>query len=170
MLKKKNLAKGANKSTNPYKPASQNASSSDPSRRTSPVAAKPASLKASPASVPATEGVAAKPASLKASPASAPATEGDHKPARETRVIVKFDAGFPNQLFIRGSGANLSWDEGRPLRNVKSDEWLWVCESLSSQCEFKVLLNDEIYEEGKNHSLSPGASLLYTPLFSRKNH
>lgn len=82
-----------------------------------------------------------------------------------TRVTVKYDVGFGNQVFIRGKGADLSWDKGLPLENRKSDEWVWEIETPFSACEFKVLINDEHYEIGHNHPLTPGSQIQYTPKF-----
>lgn len=84
---------------------------------------------------------------------------------KTTRLIIKYDAGFPNQLFIRGKGGNLSWDKGLPLKNIKSDEWLWETDVNFAQCEFKVLINDRIYENGENHLLKGGSAISYVPKF-----
>lgn len=89
----------------------------------------------------------------------------EKKPGQKTRVIVKFDTGFSNQLYIRGKGANLSWDKGIPLKNVKADEWVWETDAPFTTCEFKVLINDKYYETGENHPLHAGANVLYTPRF-----
>lgn len=97
-------------------------------------------------------------------PASAIVVTPSGKPAK-TRVIVKFDVGFNNHLTIRGKGANLSWDKGIPLVNVKRDEWIWETETPFANCEFKVLINDNAYEVGENHSIKCGASFQYTPIF-----
>ncbi len=90
----------------------------------------------------------------------------EKKAPTKTRITIKYDAGYPNQLYIRGQGANLSWDKGQPLTNVKADEWIWETDAYFNQCEFKILLNDKMYETGDNHQLNPGASLLYKPHFS----
>lgn len=82
-----------------------------------------------------------------------------------TRIIVKYDVGFHNSLYIRGKGANLSWDRGIPLKNVKADEWLWETDVPFTSCEFKILINDKHYEMGINHTLHQGANLHYTPKF-----
>jgi hypothetical protein len=87
------------------------------------------------------------------------------KKCQKTRITVKYDTGINNQLTIRGQGANLNWDKGYPLKNVKSDEWTWETETNFSLCEFKVLLNDQQYETGENHHLTPGASIAYSPRF-----
>ena len=82
-----------------------------------------------------------------------------------TRIIIKYDVGFPNSIFIRGKGANLNWDKGLELKNIKTDEWIWESETPFSTCEFKVLINDQFYEQGENHLLDCGASIQYSPKF-----
>lgn len=83
----------------------------------------------------------------------------------KTRIIVKYDVGFGNTLYIRGKGATLSWDKGTPLKNIKKDEWVWETEQPFHDGEFKVLINDKHYEIGLNHPLRCGASLQYNPRF-----
>ncbi len=85
---------------------------------------------------------------------------------KKTKITVKFDAGFPNNLFIRGRGADLSWDKGIPLNNVQADEWIWETDRPFATCEFKILINDELYEAGDNHVVQCGAQVIYTPRFS----
>lgn len=83
----------------------------------------------------------------------------------KTRITIIYDVGFSNALFLRGQGAKLSWEQGVPLTNVKADEWVWETTEPFTICEFKVLLNDQEYESGQNHTLSCGASIQYTPHF-----
>lgn len=83
----------------------------------------------------------------------------------KTRITINYDAGFPNGLYLRGHGANLSWDKGILLKNVKADEWIWETNVPFTSCEFKVLINDSQYEIGQNHTLTCGASIRYTPNF-----
>lgn len=92
------------------------------------------------------------------------ATTEAHKGSK-TRVMVKYDVGFGNNLFLRGKGANLSWDKGIALKNHKNDEWIWETDVPFSSCEFKVLVNDRCFEIGDNHTLTSGASIQYTPRF-----
>lgn len=94
-------------------------------------------------------------------PAETPEKKGNVR----TRITVKYDVGFSNQLYIRGKGGNLTWNKGEPFKNVKADEWVWETEASFTQCEFKVLINDRIYENGDNHVINHGATLLYTPHF-----
>ncbi|MBA2369685.1 MAG: hypothetical protein H0V82_11770 [Candidatus Protochlamydia sp.] len=84
---------------------------------------------------------------------------------QNTRITIRYDIGYNNQLTIRGKGANLNWERGQPLKNVKADEWVWETDTSFSQCEFKVLVNDREYEKGDNHLVNQGASFTYTPQF-----
>lgn len=83
----------------------------------------------------------------------------------KTRITVKYDAGFSNQLYIRGQGAHLNWNKGQLLKNVKPDEWTWETEGQFTNCEFKILINDHVYENGDNHLLKVGSTIVYTPRF-----
>lgn len=82
-----------------------------------------------------------------------------------TKITIKYDVGFPNQLYIRGKGANLSWEKGIPLKNIKADEWIWESDANFLNCEFKVLVNDKHYEKGENHLVASGSTIIYTPHF-----
>ncbi len=85
---------------------------------------------------------------------------------KPTRVTIRYDVGLNNHLYIRGNGAGLSWDRGVLLKNTGPDEWVWETSLPVSGCEFKILLNDEKFEEGENHRLEEGVWLQYTPLFN----
>jgi len=82
-----------------------------------------------------------------------------------TRLTVKCDVGFQNQVTIRGNGANLNWTAGTPLKNIKADEWLWETHDSFQDCQFKVLINDQQYEQGENHTLRCGTSTQLHPHF-----
>jgi hypothetical protein len=83
----------------------------------------------------------------------------------KTRITIHFDVGFPNALYLRGEGADLSWEKGLLLKNVKADEWIWETNKPFTTCQFKILINDYEYEIGDNHLLTCGASVHYTPKF-----
>jgi len=89
----------------------------------------------------------------------------EHKKGPTTRITIKYDVGFSNSLYLRGKGPNLSWDKGIMLKNISADEWVWETNTPFTTCEFKVLLNDRVYEIGDNHLLSCGAAIQYTPKF-----
>lgn len=63
------------------------------------------------------------------------------KKASVSRVIVEYDCGFPNNLFIRGKGGGLSWDKGQPLKNLTK--------TLDSTKESSKALEEEIIESIK---------------------
>ena len=98
---------------------------------------------------------------------SGAATEKPSAKRTMTRVTVKYDVGFPNQLFLRGEGPDLewSWEEGIPLKNVAPDTWVWETRKSFGEASFKVLVNDEQFEHGENHKIAQGSSLEYTPSF-----
>ena len=83
-----------------------------------------------------------------------------------TRVTIKYDVGYENTLSIRGCGAGLSWESGKTLENVSSNEWVWETSDSFTTCEFKMLINDQHFEEGENHTITSGASVQYSPQFS----
>ncbi len=85
----------------------------------------------------------------------------------KTTIIIKFDVGFGNALYLRGRGANLSWDKGIMLRNISTDEWIWETDASFTSCEFKALINDADYEIGENHLIKSGQIIQYTPEFNR---
>lgn len=92
-------------------------------------------------------------------------SSSDMKPIKKTRILIKYDVGYNNNLYLRGKGANLSWDKGIALKNIKSDEWIWETDQSFTPGEFKVLINDKQYETGENHVLTCGANIQYTPNF-----
>lgn len=84
----------------------------------------------------------------------------------KSRIQVKYDVGFHNALYIRGQGgANLNWEKGVPLKNVTPDEWVWESDADFSNIEFKILINDRVYETGHNHHLKCGTQTQINPKF-----
>ena len=82
-----------------------------------------------------------------------------------TTICGKIDVGFGNALYLRGSGGGLSWDKGVLMGNASSDEWLWSAEASAGTIECKFLINDEIWSEGDNCTVSAGERLETTPSF-----
>lgn len=83
-----------------------------------------------------------------------------------TQIKIRYDVGFGNHITIRGQGApGLSWEKGVQLKNVKPNEWTWESNTTFALVEFKILINDRIYETGPNHSIKCGSSTEYTPHF-----
>jgi hypothetical protein len=84
----------------------------------------------------------------------------------KTQIIVQCDVGFSNNVYLRGEGPKeLNWSKGVPLKNVKANEWIWETDGRFQDGQFKVLVNDQVFELGENHKLSPGASIRINPKF-----
>lgn len=83
-----------------------------------------------------------------------------------TKIVVKCNCGFPNNLYIRGEGIKgLSWEKGTLMHCTKSDEWVWETDAPFSHGEVKIVLNDKQYELGENHEVDCGSSINFTPKF-----
>ncbi len=88
------------------------------------------------------------------------------KRSQITRILVNFDCGFSNSLYLRGEGiSGLSWDKGIPLKNVKADQWIFETDKPFSKAQFKILLNDKQYEAGDNHKVDCGSNIAFIPKF-----
>ena len=81
-----------------------------------------------------------------------------------TVISVKYDAGLGNKLFIRGEGADLSWEHGIELKNTGSDSWVYETRAVFG-LQYKILLNDTQYESGDNHKIEPGKKEEIRPKF-----
>ncbi len=82
-----------------------------------------------------------------------------------TTIVAKVDVGFGNSLYLRGSGAGLSWDKGTLMGNAAADEWVWSSDSVKGALEFKVLINDEIWAVGDNAFVTKGDRIVIEPIF-----
>lgn len=84
----------------------------------------------------------------------------------KTKIIARFDCGFPNSLFVRGEGiSTLSWDKGTKMQNISPNEWLWESDRPCSTMQFKILINDNSFELGENHTIAYGQAVEITPKF-----
>jgi hypothetical protein len=111
----------------------------------------------------------AKKVSPKKAPAKktvAPKAKSPTKKALKTSIIARVDVGFGNQLYIRGTGADLSWEEGLPLENVSAYEWTFSTTEAKSDVTFKFLINDELWAEGDNVTVARGGSSISSPVFT----
>lgn len=95
-----------------------------------------------------------------------PAETASSSSAKSAVIQVNYDVGFNNTLYIRGSGGPLSWEKGLPLENVGASNWTWSTDQVNSPVEFKLLINDELYETGENRHLEVGVTLNITPQFN----
>jgi hypothetical protein len=125
------------------------------------------------APAPATKTAAPAPA-LK--PSAAPKIKKTAAPSEEPSVVVKpkgakvtitakIDIGFGNVLYIRGDGAGLSWEKGKPLGSTAGDTWTIVLPWVEKSFEFKLLINDLTWSADPNFEAGPGDTVTVTPVF-----
>jgi hypothetical protein len=108
-----------------------------------------------------TRKTAAPPAAVTTAQARSLATAAE-PPA--TTIEAKIDVGFGNNLFLRGQGANLSWERGTPLTCVGPNTWRWSAR-VTDDLTFKLLLNDRNWAVGENIVVRPGAQVEIAPKF-----
>ena len=82
-----------------------------------------------------------------------------------THLKIIYNVGYPNNLFIRGQGAGLSWEKGIALKNINENEWIWETNEIFPVCHFKLLINDVHFENGDNHEIRCGSTMEYAPTF-----
>ena len=71
-----------------------------------------------------------------------------------------------DRLYVRGTGAGLSWEKGLPLENVSAYEWTFATTKAKSDVTFKFLINDELWAEGDNIIVAKGATSISSPVFT----
>lgn len=133
-------------------------------------AAKPAASKkvATKKAAPAAKKAAVKKAPAAAQPTApkAPAKKAPAKKVEATNIIARVDVGFGNSLYVRGSGAGLSWTKGVALDNVSPYEWSFSSTQAKGEVTFKFLINDEIWAEGENLTVAAGSTSINSPTFA----
>lgn len=131
---------------------------------------------AKPAAKPAAKAPVAKaPAVKAAAPGKKPAAAKAAAPAKKAPAVVseppatfitaKIDIGFGNQLFIRGTGPGLSWDQGVVMDCVGAGLWTIAVKNATTPVSFKVLVNDLSWSVGDDFTAEPGQSITVSPLF-----
>lgn len=133
-----------------------------------PAVAKPAAKSAAKAPVakaPAAKAAAPgkKPAAKAAAPAKKAPAVVSEPPA--TFITAKIDIGFGNQLFIRGTGPGLSWDQGTVMDCVGAGLWTIAVKNATAPVSFKVLVNDLSWSVGADFTAEPGQSITVSPEF-----
>jgi hypothetical protein len=86
----------------------------------------------------------------------------------KTKILVRCNVGSTNQLYLRGQGAPfLSWDHGIKMEMVQMPD-LWALEFDQTDFQnlkYKVLKNDQIWENGDNHEIEIGQEREINPNF-----
>ena len=82
-----------------------------------------------------------------------------------TTITAKVDVGFGNRLFLRGEGADLSWENGTLMECVDDDTWVWTTDQASAGIVFKFCLNDENWSLGDDLTVAAGGQVSVSPRF-----
>ena len=72
----------------------------------------------------------------KATNKTAPAKKVTPKAVQLTRITARVDVGFGNQLYIRGEGGGLDWEQGIIMENISPYDWQFTTHFPSKQIEF----------------------------------
>ena len=160
MAKKTTVKKAAKKVAVKKAPAKKAATKKVAAKKTA--TKKAAATKAAPAKKAAAKKAPAKKAAAK----KAPVKKAAAKKAQATSIIARIDAGFGNQLFVRGEGAGLSWEKGTALENTSPYEWAFTSTEVKSSVTFKFLINDEIWADGENITVEAGDESISSPTFA----
>ena len=84
----------------------------------------------------------------------------------KTRIIVHYDTGFGNALYIRGNTLPLSWNFGQRCNNLDTGTWVFELERpKSGAIFFKLLLNHSLWEQGGDHRIEAGSEVECWPKF-----
>lgn len=84
-----------------------------------------------------------------------------------TKIKVRYNVGWGNSIFIRGSRYPLWWDMGRGAHNEGPDLWTWQTERIpAGTCvEYKPLINDTTWSQGGNYTVCGGQTVEIYPTF-----
>jgi len=77
------------------------------------------------------------------------------QPSFTARIVVNYEGGENDKLYIRGTGPNMSWGPGIELRQEGS-QWIYESTEPFETFEFKLALNDNFWEAGENHMVESG--------------
>jgi hypothetical protein len=84
---------------------------------------------------------------------------------KKSIIVINYNVGVNNTLYIRGTGPGMSWEKGIPLKNASYDQWIWEHNGSFETFDFKILINNSEFENGDNHHIACGEMLSLTPSF-----
>lgn len=85
-------------------------------------------------------------------------------PAFQPTIHIHANVPSGKNLFIRGS-APLSWEKSQPLVQIGDGHWIYRNPTLAAM-EYKVLIDDLVWEEGPTHRMESGQSAVEAPYFN----
>jgi hypothetical protein len=83
-----------------------------------------------------------------------------------TKIVARVDVGYGNELYVRGEGAGLSWDKGKLMECIGSNEWVLTTDAAKTGVVFKFLINDSHWADGEDVTVSAGGTSISAPSFS----
>lgn len=101
----------------------------------------------------------------KKAPAKKVAAKKTKKATPTTTIMARVDVGFGNELYLRGEGGGLSWDQGVLMECKEADEWTWNTDQATTGIVFKFLINDELWSLGEDLTVPAGGASVTTPRF-----
>jgi len=78
------------------------------------------------------------------------------EPAITARIVVNYECGDTDRLYIRGTGPFMSWGPGNEMRREGTSRWIYESTEPFETFEFKLALNDQFWETGENHKVESG--------------
>lgn len=89
---------------------------------------------------------------------------------KNAAIVVKYNAGWGNMLYVHGEGENLKWEKGQgtPMTNISEDYWVWTppTKNHHGAINFKITINNgEAWSDGNNIELKPGEKIAIEPKF-----
>lgn len=85
---------------------------------------------------------------------------------KRTKIVINYNAGWGNSIYIRGDTLPLSWNFGQKCDNVHESKWVFELERPScEQIKFKVLINDVVWQSGEDIEASVGSEVVIWPQF-----
>lgn len=82
-----------------------------------------------------------------------------------TRIIAVIDAEIDGFVALRGDTEPLSWQLGFPLRRVAPGEHTFVTTELAAAFEYKLLVDDTLWQTGPNLVGDAGTDHVVMPVF-----
>ncbi len=82
-------------------------------------------------------------------------------------LMISCELPPEKSLFIRGSESPLGWNSHQAIKLQRNSDGTWrVPVNLTKAIEYKILLDNQEWEEGPNHSFTPGIPSTHRPKFS----
>lgn len=75
---------------------------------------------------------------------------------KRTRLSIRGDASKGTDFMIHGTGPGMTWQRGVDLKKIGDDLWIWETSRFFNNFEYKVVINNNLWECGPNHRVQYG--------------